>query len=83
MKDNVKVENVKYTPQDLDKESAEFKERLEFLGDTFTFERHQIQVFYEQLRDHVAGAIEQEGSEGGSREVIDLQDDDDGEDLYA
>lgn len=78
IKDGTQVQNVKYTPKELDKESPEFRERLEFLGDTFTFERHQIQVFFEQLKDHVAGAIGQDASD--DREVIDLQDDED--DMY-
>jgi hypothetical protein len=83
-KEGVLQENVKYTPLELDKESPEFRERLDFLGDTFTFEKQQIQVFLEQLRDHVAGAVEQErdAEEEPREEIIDLRDDDD-EDLYA
>ncbi|KAF9653068.1 hypothetical protein BDM02DRAFT_3159933 [Thelephora ganbajun] len=51
------AEHVRYTPLDLDKESAQFKEKLQFIGSTFAFERDQIQVFFEQLKEHVAEAV--------------------------
>jgi hypothetical protein len=80
LKDDDWQETVKYTPHELDKEPSEFRERLSFLGDTFTFEKHQMQVFYEQLREHVAGAVEQEANSKDATDVIDLRSDDD---LYA
>jgi hypothetical protein len=50
------TEHVRYTPLDLDKESAQFREKLDFIGSSFAFERHQIQVFFEQLKEHVGEA---------------------------
>ena len=55
--DGQEKEHVRYTPLDLDKESAQFREKLLFLGSTFAFERDQIQVFFDQLKEHVAGAV--------------------------
>jgi hypothetical protein len=40
----------------LDKEQAQFRDQLGFMGSTFSFERDQIQVFFEQLKDRVAEA---------------------------
>lgn len=57
-KDGRESEHVRYTPLDLDKESTQFREKLEFLGSSFAFERHQIQVFFEQLKEHVGDAVE-------------------------
>jgi hypothetical protein len=57
MKTARKREHVRYTPLDLDKESAQFREKLDFIGSTFAFERDQIQVFFEQLKEHVAEAV--------------------------
>lgn len=51
------TEHVRYTPFDLDKESAQFREKLGFIGSSFAFERHQIQVFFEQLKEHVGEAV--------------------------
>lgn len=50
------TEHVRYTPLDLDKESAQFREKLKFIGTSFAFEKHQIQVFFEQLKEHVGEA---------------------------
>lgn len=58
--DGRELEHVRYTPLDLDKEPAQFREKLEFLGSSFAFERHQIQVFFEQLKEHVGNAVEAE-----------------------
>lgn len=58
--DDQEEENVRYTPLDLDKESAQFREKLTFIGSTFTFERRQIQVFFDQLKELVAAAAEAE-----------------------
>jgi len=74
-------ETVKYTPYDLDKESPEFRENLAYLGDSFTFHKDQMQVFFEQLRERVTGAVEQESTTNeDSKDVIDLRSDDD---MYA
>lgn len=70
------VQNIRYTPLDLDKETPSFRETLEFLDSTFTFERHQLQVFYDQLREHAAGAAD------AAAQVIDLRSDN-GDDMYA
>lgn len=43
------VETVHYVPQNLDKESVEFRESLEFLNTTFTFERSQLALFIRTL----------------------------------
>lgn len=54
--DGQEGEHVKYTPLDLDKESAQFRKKLKFIDTTFTFERGQIQVFFEQLKELMAEA---------------------------
>jgi len=51
------TEHARYTPLDLDKEPAQFIEKLGFMGSAFAFERHQIQVFFEQLKESVAAAV--------------------------
>jgi len=58
--DGQETGHVRYTPLDLDKESAQFREKLRFMDSTFAFERDQIQVFFEQLKECVAEAVETE-----------------------
>ena len=49
------VETVHYLPQNLDKESFEFRESLEFLNTAFTFERSQLPLFIRTLHQHMSG----------------------------
>lgn len=56
-KDDQENVHVRYTPLDLDKEPAQFREKLDFMGSTFAFERDQIQVFFEQLKERIAEAV--------------------------
>jgi hypothetical protein len=55
--DGQEGERVRYTPLDLDKESAQFREKLDFMGSVFAFDRDQVQVFSEQLKVLVAAAV--------------------------
>ncbi|KAF8809100.1 hypothetical protein BYT27DRAFT_7232467 [Phlegmacium glaucopus] len=63
------VETVQYVPQNLDKESAAFRESLEFLNTTFTFERSQLSLFIRTLRDRMSG----DGESDDSRSEDDVQ----------
>jgi hypothetical protein len=49
------VDTVHYLPQDLDKESFEFRQSLEFLSAAFTFERSQLPLFIRTLHQHMGG----------------------------
>lgn len=49
------VDTVHYLPQDLDKESPEFVEALDFLNESFTFERSQLSLFIRTLHEHMSG----------------------------
>lgn len=60
------VETVHYLPQNLDKESSEFRESLEFLNTSFTFERTQLPLFIRTLHQHMSG---DEDSDDGNSEV--------------
>lgn len=60
------VETVHYLPQNLDKESFEFRESLEFLNTAFTFERSQLPLFIRTLHQHMSG---DEDSDDGKSEV--------------
>ena len=60
------VETVHYIPQNLDKESFEFRESLEFLNTAFTFERSQLPLFIRTLHQHMGG---DEESDDGKSEV--------------
>jgi len=48
------VETVHYVPQNLDKESSAFRESLEFLNTTFTFERSQLSLFIRTLHERMS-----------------------------
>jgi len=52
------VETVHYVPQNLDKESSEFRESLEFLNTTFTFERSQLSLFIRTLHQRMSGEVD-------------------------
>ena len=56
------VETVHYLPQNLDKESSEFRESLEFLNTAFTFERSQLPLFIRTLHQHMSGDEESDDS---------------------
>lgn len=47
--------SVFYTPLELQNESKEFRESLEFLGDNFTFERDQLSLFVRTLHEYISG----------------------------
>ena len=49
------VETVHYVPLNLEKESPEFRESLEFLNTTFTFERSQLSLFIRTLHERMSG----------------------------
>ncbi|TFY65702.1 hypothetical protein EVG20_g5390 [Dentipellis fragilis] len=61
---------MKYTPQDLEKESAEFREKIEFLSDVFTFAGEQVDVFFNSMREYL-------GNINRDNEPIVVEDDDD------
>ncbi|KAJ6630578.1 hypothetical protein B0H10DRAFT_835499 [Mycena sp. CBHHK59/15] len=52
-----------YTPLDLDKESPEFAEALQFLGNGFTFPRKQLPLFFNTLVENMKLACEHDQSE--------------------
>jgi hypothetical protein len=49
------VDTVHYLPQNLDKESAEFRKSLDFLNESFTFERSQLSLFIRTLHERMSG----------------------------
>ena len=49
------VDMVHYLPQNLEKESFEFRQSLEFLSGAFTFERSQLPLFMRTLHQHMGG----------------------------
>lgn len=55
--DGKEEENVRYTPLDLDKESAQFREKLAFIATTFVCRRDQVQVLLDQLKVHLGEAV--------------------------
>jgi len=56
-------EMVDYKPLELDKETEEFIEGLEFLGDSFTFKREQLPLFIDTLRRNLGDATQNGGEE--------------------
>ena len=51
---------VRYTPLELDKESQEYIQRLDFLADTFTFGYDQMEFFLKTLNDHFTSLSEEQ-----------------------
>jgi hypothetical protein len=51
---------VRYTPLDLDKESREYIQKLDFLADTFTFGYDQMEFFLKTLNDHFTSLHEEQ-----------------------
>ncbi|KAJ7219455.1 hypothetical protein GGX14DRAFT_592259 [Mycena pura] len=51
-----------YTPLNLDKESSEFVEALQFLNDCFKFPRRQLPLFFTSLVENMKSACEPEES---------------------
>jgi len=49
-------EMVKYTPLELDKETKEFANKLDFLGDAFTFRRNQLPLFINTMHENLGEA---------------------------
>ena len=62
------VETVHYLPQNLDKESSEFRESLEFLNTEFTFERTQLPLFIRTLHQHMS--TDEESEDGNSEAEV-------------
>ncbi|KAA1469339.1 hypothetical protein DENSPDRAFT_834928 [Dentipellis sp. KUC8613] len=70
-KDQLAV-TMKYTPLNLESESPDFREKIEFLNDVFTFAGEQVDVFFNSMREYL-GNIKKEGE----NEPIVVDDDDD------
>lgn len=51
---------VQYTPLELDKESQEHIQKLDFLADSFTFAYEQMDYFLKTLNDHFASLSEEQ-----------------------
>jgi len=51
---------VRYTPLELEKESQEYIQKLDFLADTFTFGYDQMEFFLKTLNDHFASLSEEQ-----------------------
>ena len=51
---------VQYTPLELEKESQEHIQKLDFLADTFTFGYDQMEFFLKTLNDHFASLSEEQ-----------------------
>jgi hypothetical protein len=64
------VEMVQYTPLELDKESPAFIDRLDFLGDSFTFARTQLPLFFSTLQRNMASVSRDDnGGDGNGSEM--------------
>jgi len=59
----ISVDSVQYQPMDLDKETEEFRSSLEFLGDTFVFEKTQLSLFMRTMHDTISGTKEDDASD--------------------
>jgi len=51
---------VRYTPLELEKESQEYIQKLDFLADTFTFGYDQMECFLKTLNDHFSSLSEEQ-----------------------
>jgi hypothetical protein len=51
---------VQYTPLELEKESQEYIQKLDFLADTFTFGYDQMEFFIKTLNDHFSSFSEEQ-----------------------
>jgi len=51
---------VRYTPLELEKESQEYIQKLDFLADTFTFGYDQMEFFIKTLNDHFSSFSEEQ-----------------------
>jgi hypothetical protein len=51
---------VRYTPLELEKESQEYIQRLDFLADTFTFGYDQMDFFLKTLNEHFSSIAEEQ-----------------------
>jgi len=51
---------VRYTPLELEKESHEYIQKLDFLADTFTFGYDQMECFLKTLNDHFSSLSEEQ-----------------------
>jgi len=68
--------SVQYIPLELDKESVEFVEKLEFLGTSFTFKRDQLSLFFKTVYNKMGGESQddEDGSEqDGSEQMLNGQ----------
>ena len=51
---------VQYTPLELEKESQEHIQKLDFLADAFTFAHDQMDYFLKTLNDHFSSLSEEQ-----------------------
>lgn len=66
------VPSVHYAPLELQNESKEFVNSLEFLGDKFTFERDQLSLFVRTLYDYVGGGKNEDSDEESSDNSVQI-----------
>ncbi len=51
---------VQYTPLELEKESQEHRQKLDFLAESFTFAYDQMDYFLKTLNDHFSSLSEEQ-----------------------
>ena len=51
---------VQYTPLELERETQEYVQKLDFLADTFTFAYDQMDFFLKTLNDHFSSLSEEQ-----------------------
>lgn len=59
-----------YWPLNLDKETPQFKERLDFFSDSFLFSRDQLYTFMRTLSERLAGTQSDDETEDEVEELI-------------
>jgi len=59
----ISVDSVQYQPMDLDKETEDFRNSLEFLGDTFVFEKTQLSLFMRTMHETISGTKDDDSSD--------------------
>jgi hypothetical protein len=57
------VEKIEYIPVNLENESEQFKESLEFFRTAFIFERSQMHVFMRSLTERLSSLVENDSEE--------------------
>ena len=59
------VEKIEYIPVNLENESEQFKDSLEFFKTAFIFERSQMHVFMRSLTERLSSLAESDSEEEG------------------